>query len=63
MRGGAGLNKATGRLPETYIIEVLTGFHYIWRPFHLIDLHPSLTQELSGRVSTGTGGEFGGHKH
>lgn len=63
MRGDAGLNRATGCLPETYIIEVLTGFHYIWCPFHLIDLHPSLTQELSGRVSTDIGREFRGHKH
>lgn len=54
MRGGAGVNNLTGSLPGSYIIEVLTGFHYIWCPFHLIDLHPSLTQELSGRGSTDT---------
>lgn len=44
-----GLDHVTGGQPGSYVIEVLAGFHYVWRPFHLIHLHPSLSQELSGR--------------
>lgn len=50
----------TGGQPGSYIVEVLAGFHYVRRPFHLIHLHPSLAQELSGRGSTDTRGEFKG---
>lgn len=43
--GGVKVNK-------THIIEVLTGFHYVWRPLHLIYLHPTLAQELSEGAQT-----------
>lgn len=37
---------------RSYIIEVLTRFHDVRCPFCLIDLHPSLAQELSSRGKT-----------
>lgn len=43
---GSG-EKTLNENSEAYIIEVLTGFHYVWGPFCLINLHPALAQELS----------------
>lgn len=62
MRGQSqrGVGHVTGGRPGSYIIEVLASFHYVWSPFHLINLHPPLSQELSGRGSTDTHGEFKG---
>lgn len=42
--GNKNLIKDTG---NAYIIEVLASFHDVGRPFCLINLHPTLAQELS----------------
>lgn len=45
--GSGGGGRCFKKIKKAYIIEVLTGFHYVWRPFCFIDLHPALAQELS----------------